>query len=107
MNLAIYAVNNATNAHMTDKGLRVLIGLETLAMRGKPVNRRQLMKWLFRVHAVSTEQGAYFMLRRLVEAGYMEQDGQGYGAEIRLSLMGRNYIKWVERYLKQMRLNEL
>lgn len=107
LRLAIRAVNKVSPSILTDKGLRMLIGLEMLCNRGKPVSRRRLIDWLYKVNAVETDSGAYFMLRRLVEKGYIEQDGKGWGAEIRVSLSGMNYIKAIERYLRQMRLNEL
>lgn len=105
--LAIKAINKVSPHQLTEKELRVLIGLQTLCIRGAPVNRMILFKWLHKVRAIESDQGIYFMFRRIVHKGYIEQDGQGYGAEVRLSLSGRNYISAIERYLRQMRLNEL
>jgi hypothetical protein len=100
---AIRVVNRTQRGTMTFKSFRVLLALYNASERGIEFNKNQLMKRLVAMDNVQTSGSAYQLLRLLVLRGYIQQDGQGMGAVIRPSLAGKNYVRGVERYLRNLR----
>lgn len=103
LQLALRHVNRNSPAVLTYKSFRILLCLYNASERGVVFNKRQIMERLQRLESMDSWSATYQLLRLLVIRGYIEQDGQGFGAIIRPSLAGKNYVKAVERYLRNIR----
>lgn len=103
---AIRATNKTAPALLTYKGLRVLVALYNACEAGKVMQRVDLIRRLQALGNVTTVGATCQHIRDLRIKGYIEQDGDGPGMIIRPSLAGRNYIKAVERYLRNIRWAE-
>lgn len=107
LQLALRHVNRISPSVLTYKSFRILLCLYNGVERGRGFNKRTLMERLQLLESMDSWGATYQLLRLLVLRGYIEQDGQGFGAIIRPSLAGKNYVRAVERYLRNLRWAEM
>jgi len=104
--LAIRAANKGCESHLTHIGFRVLVSLYSAVESGQKITKTGLMMRLDRLGNTANKAMTYRLIWRLIKAGWIEQEGPGMGTPIRPSLAGTNYVRAVERYLRNIRWSD-
>jgi predicted transcriptional regulator len=107
MAMAIRAVNKRFPKHLTYKGFRILVSLYHATERGQVISRRQLLERLVSTANVDSYTKTERMLQSLKASGYLEYDRYGVSSVITITVAGRNYIRSVETYLRNIRWRDM
>jgi hypothetical protein len=104
---AIRAANKAVPVGMTTKSFRLFISLYNAHEKGQALTKDGVIKRAFALGNADSRGQGYQCVWWLIKKGFIEAEGAGWGAKLTPSLQGRNYVRAVERYLRNLRMNDL
>lgn len=103
LGMALRAANRTSDHQFSLQSFRMLVALYNASERGKVLTKNGLIERMDAMANIRQMNAGYVMLHRLIVKGMIECSGQGRKAIVFPTLAGRNYIKAVERYLKNLK----
>jgi len=100
---ALRACNKRSSYQFTIRSFAVLVSLYNACENGQTMTRSALVERLFRMANIDNKQAGFLMVWRLMDRGIIETVGQGRGSIVSPTMEGRNYVRAVERYLRNLR----
>lgn len=100
---AIRAANKTSPYQFGARSFAMLLSVYNASERGGKITKSGLMDRMGALGNLASRGAAYRMLMRLIEAGMIEEERRGWATPIKPSLAGTNYVRAVERYLRNMK----